>query len=78
MAKVIAVDLEVNTEKSEANLNDVVAVLGDIKKGLENNTKATKDNAEATKTLETNFQKAARGVKGFGLALKVSRYWFSN
>jgi hypothetical protein len=32
MAKVIAVDLEVNTEKSEANLNDVVAVLGDIKK----------------------------------------------
>ena len=71
MAKVIAVDLEVNTEKSEANLNDVVAVLGDIKKGLDNNTKATKDNAEATKTLETNFQKAARGVKGFGLALKA-------
>jgi hypothetical protein len=72
MAKVIAVDLEVNTEKSEANLNDVVAVLGDIKKGLDNNTKATKDNAEATKTLETNFQKAARGVKGFGLALKAA------
>ena len=72
MTKVIAVDLEVNTEKSEANLNDVVAVLGDIKKGLDNNTKATKDNAEATKTLETNFQKAARGVKGFGLALKAA------
>jgi predicted metal-dependent hydrolase len=72
MAKVIAVDLEVNTEKSEANLNDVVAVLGDIKKGLDNNTKSTKDNAEATKTLETNFQKAARGVKGFGLALKAA------
>ena len=72
MAKVIAVDLEVNTEKSEANLNDVVAVLGDIKKGLENNTKATTDNAKATKTLETNFQKAARGVKGFGLALKAA------
>ena len=72
MAKVIAVDLEVNTEKSEANLNDVVAVLGDIKKGLDNNTKATKDNAEATKTLETNFQKAARGVKAFGLALKAA------
>jgi hypothetical protein len=72
MAKVIAVDLEVNTEKSEANLNDVVAVLGDIKKGLESNTKATKDNAEATKTLETNFQKAAKGVKGFGLALKAA------
>jgi len=72
MAKVIAVDLEVNTEKSEANLNDVVAVLGDIKKGLENNTKATTDNAKATKTLETNFQKAAKGVKGFGLALKAA------
>jgi hypothetical protein len=72
MAKVIAVDLEVNTQKSEANLNDVVAVLGDIKKGLESNTKATKDNAEATKTLETNFQKAAKGVKGFGLALKAA------
>jgi len=72
MAKVIAVDLEVNTKKSEANLNDVVAVLGDIKKGLENNTKATTDNAKATKTLETNFQKAARGVKGFGLALKAA------
>ena len=72
MTKVIAVDLEVNTEKSEANMNDVVAVLGDIKKGLDNNTKATKDNAEATKTLETNFQKAARGVKGFGLALKAA------
>jgi len=72
MAKVIAVDLEVNTKKSEANMNDVVAVLGDIKKGLENNTKATTDNAKATKTLETNFQKAARGVKGFGLALKAA------
>ena len=72
MAKVIAVDLEVNTKKSEANLNDVVAVLGDIKKGLENNTKATTDNAKATKTLETNFQKAAKGVKGFGLALKAA------
>jgi len=72
MAKVIAVDLEVNTEKSEANLNDVVAVLGDIKKGLENNTKATTENAKATKTLETNFQKAAKGVKGFGLALKAA------
>ena len=72
MAKVIAVDLEVNTKKSEANLNDVVAVLGDIKKGLENNTKATTENAKATKTLETNFQKAAKGVKGFGLALKAA------
>jgi len=72
MPKVIAVDLEVNTQKSEANLNDVVAVLGDIKKGLENNTKATTDNAKATKTLETNFQKAAKGVKGFGLALKAA------
>ena len=72
MAKVIAVDLEVNTKKSEANLNDVVAVLGDIKKGLENNTKATTDNAKATKTLETNFQKAAKGVKSFGLALKAA------
>ena len=72
MPKVIAVDLEVNTQKSEANLNDVVAVLGDIKKGLESNTKATKDTAEATKTLETNFQKAARVVKGFGLALKAA------
>lgn len=70
--KVIATEIDIKTDKAEANLNDVVAILGDIKKGLDNNTKATEDNAEATKTLETNFQKAARGVKGFGLALKAA------
>ena len=72
MAKVIAVDLEVNTEKSEANLNDVVAVLGDIKKGLEGTKKATEENAKETKELQSNFKKAAAGVKGFGLALKAA------
>jgi hypothetical protein len=71
MAKVIAVDLEVNTEKSEANLNDVVAVLGDIKKGLEGTKKATEENAKETKGLQSSFKKAAAGVKGFGLALKA-------
>jgi hypothetical protein len=72
MAKVIAVDLEVNTEKSEANLNDVVAVLGDIKKGLEGTKKATEENAKETKGLQSSFKKAAAGVKGFGLALKAA------
>ena len=72
MTKVIAVDLEVNTEKSEANLNDVVAVLADIKKGLEGTKKATEENAKETKELQSNFKKAAAGVKGFGLALKAA------
>jgi hypothetical protein len=72
MAKVIAVDLEVNTEKSEANLNDVVAVLGDMKKGLEGTKKATEENAKETKGLQSSFKKAAAGVKGFGLALKAA------
>ena len=71
MAKTIAVDLEVDTQKAEANLNDVVDVLKEMKGSIDDNKKATEATGKATKDLDSNFKKAAKGVKGFGLALKA-------
>ena len=72
MAKTIAVDLEVDTKKAEANLNDVVDVLKEMKGSINDNKKATEATGKATKDLDNNFKKAAKGVKGFGLALKAA------
>lgn len=72
MPEVVAIEVEANTDKAEANLNDVVDVLKDIKSQLGENKTAIEKNAESTKELESNFKKVARSVKGFGLALKAA------